>query len=153
MTIRDELLALRDQDGIIHPEQVLEWARANQSSDIGQRIQWNIQIAAREYQLEQVRLMIRVNIVDAQGQREYISLNQDRVSGGGYRAIEDVLPVQDLRLAMLNEAYKDLERVHLKYAHLTELARVWDEVKRAKSSARRRGGKRGSDGLESRPSV
>jgi len=68
-----------------------------------------------------------------------ISLSIDRVRpGGGYRHIDSILPVASLREVMIDDALADLERMRVKYEHLSELAKVWGEVDRVKEAQRRK---------------
>ncbi len=142
-TIRSELLALQAaaEDGILHAEKVVEWARENPGSALHKSLQWNDAKAAHEYRVDQVRRLISVHVVDARGQPLLVSLSIDRNIGGGYRPIADVLKAPDLREVLVRDALEELERMQDKYARVEALAAVWaeaDRVRAAKNIPRRR---------------
>lgn len=139
MSIRDELLALKDEDGLIVAEGAVEWAKANPTSALYLSLEWDNDKAAHEHRIWQVRRLISIHVVYDSGARQVVSLSIDRKQpGGGYRSIEDVLPNVDLRECMLADAVKELERVQLKYNHLHELADVWKAKDKVKRRAPRR---------------
>lgn len=126
----------------------MEWARRNRGSALHQALEWDDKKAAHEHRLSQVRGLIHVHVTTGDGTPMMISLSIDRVSGGGYRSVEDVLAVPDLRQIMLDDALRDLQRVKAKYQHVAELNRVWEEAERAAKPAlaeppRKRGGPKG----------
>ena len=134
-TIRNELLALQAaaEDGILHAEKVVEWARDNPGSALHRSLQWNDAKAAHEYRIDQVRRLISVHVVDARGHPLLVSLSIDRNIGGGYRPIADVLKAQDLRDVLVRDALEELERVQDKYARVEALATVWAEADRIRA--------------------
>jgi hypothetical protein len=129
-TIREELLALQtaSPDHILYPRNALEWARANRQSALFNALEWSNREAAEKWRLQQVRQLISLHITFADGTPQVISLSIDRTSGGGYRSVADVMKIPDLRKIALMDALRDLERVRLKYQHLEELARIWEEL-------------------------
>ena len=75
--------------------------------------------------------------------RQIVSLSIDRVNdGGGYRDLDTVMSSPPLREVLLSDALTELERARLKYEGLTELARVWSEVRRVKTKQAKRSGAR-----------
>lgn len=143
MTIRDELMALKNTEGMIVAEDAVEWARANPASALHGSIEWDDRKAAHEHRLWQVRRLIAVNLVYESGERQVVSLSIDRTrDGGGYRDVGDILPVKPLRDIMLEDAFKELNRIREKYEKLEELAGVWAAAKDAQTTVkkqRRRG--------------
>lgn len=129
--IRGELEALRDEDGLIHPERVVAWAQEHAESALHSQFEWDDNKAAEEYRLWQARRTIAIHVVTQEGERRLISLSIDRISGGGYREVEDVMRRKDLREVALQDALADLRRIRAKYQHLKELAEVWGAVRRA----------------------
>jgi hypothetical protein len=143
VTIRDELLALKDQSGMIVAEDAVEWARDNPQSDLHRSLQWNDQKAAQDWRVWQVRRLIAVHVLTPEGDRQVVSLSIDRTNGngGGYREMDDVLARQDWRDVMLADALAELNRIEAKYKRLEALAQVWAakaQVAQAVTTRRRR---------------
>jgi hypothetical protein len=133
-TIAAELLALRTDLGVINPSEVVQWAREHADSRLHGALMWDNDIAAERYRIWQVRSLISVHVVDVDGGRKFVSLSIDRAGGhsGGYRPIADVMDDETLRAVLLKDAMDELERVKKRFARLTELAAVWEEVNKAK---------------------
>ncbi len=139
MTIRDELLAIKGNEELLIPQKAVDWAKANPNSALHSALPWDDAYAANQHRLHMVRQLISIHIVYAGGDRQFVSLSIDRTrDGGGYRNIDDVLPIPDLREIMLNDALKDLERIQLKYGRVKELAGVWDEANKVQETVKRR---------------
>jgi hypothetical protein len=154
MSIRDELLEIKGDSELLQPETALDWARDNPESDLHRAITWDVEEAAQAHRLWEMRRLIAIHIVSVEGHRETISLSIDRKrQGGGYRMIDDVIPVVDLRECMLNDALADLSRLQAKYERLTELAQIWVEAERLRRERRRGRGRSRRDGEESRPTA
>src|SRR5271157_5042806 len=103
MSIRDELLSLKNDDGLIIAEDAVDWAKSNPSSALYGALEWDDRAAGREYRIWQVRRLIAVSVTYADGQRQVVSLSIDRGrTGGGYRQLEDVLPDKGLREQLLD---------------------------------------------------
>lgn len=139
MTIRDELLNFKNEDGLIRVEEAESWARSNPDSALHQSLEWDDAKAGQAYRFMQVRRLIAIHIVNEEGTRQVVSLSIDRTKpGGGYREVEDVVKAKPLRDVMLSDALAELERVQAKYQTLQELAEVWaakDNVKRRRRTA------------------
>jgi hypothetical protein len=127
-SISAELLKLKNKDGIINPAKAVEWARENTKSHLHANLEWDDTVAGERWRVSQVRQLIAVHIVDAEGGRRFVSLSIDRKHDGsnGYRSLEDVVGRPDLREIMLKDALADLERVQERYKKLTELQTVWE---------------------------
>lgn len=144
MSIKEELLALREaQGGILRVEPVVEWAQAHPTSDLHKSLEWDDEKAGFEWRCHQVRRLIAVHVVNEEGERQMVSLTIDRVRpGGGYRDIQDVGSVPNLREVMLGDALDELERVQARYNHLQELVQIWeaaDQVRQRHPRRHRRG--------------
>src|SRR5258705_4194953 len=114
MGIREKLLAIAD-DGIIVAEVAVDWAREHPESALYRSLEWNDSKAADEYRKWQVRRLVAIHIVNDAGQRQVVSLSIDRTKdGGGYRALDDVLPNKALRDVLVEDALKELDRVQAK---------------------------------------
>jgi hypothetical protein len=123
---------------------VVNWARSNPGSALHRSLEWDDGVAAENWRIWQVRRLIALHIVYADDSRAMVSLSIDRSGDGGYRSMEDVLPVQRLRDCMLDDALRDLNRLKLKYEKLEELAQVWAAA--AAASAKRKRGRRSGAG-------
>jgi hypothetical protein len=134
MSIKDELLRLQQEHGgILQAEIGVAWARDNPTSELHGALEWNDGKAGHQHRLTQMRQLIRVHVRTEEDVRQLISLTIDRTQpGGGYRHIDDVLPVPELRAILLADAFAELERIRIKYQHLVELANVWLELDRAR---------------------
>ncbi len=143
MSIRSELLSIQhaDTQNVLHAADALRWAAENPDSSLYRVIEWDDTKAAYEYRLNQVRHLIQLHVVNEDQSPLLVSLSIDRPYGGGYRSIDDVGNIPDLREVMLSDALAELERVQSKYARVQELNRVWLEVEvaRQRLPARRRG--------------
>ncbi|HZT90267.1 MAG TPA: hypothetical protein VFA12_20170 [Stellaceae bacterium] len=145
-TVAGELLALASQINTgdkLQAQQVVDWARSHPKSalyaalcPLGTDGKWDLVKAAEEYLLHQARRLIAVHIVDEAGARKVVSLSVDRVSGGGYRRVKDVLMDVELTAVMLKDALAELQRVRLKYETVQALAGVWRELDRVKEQYR-----------------
>jgi len=129
--IATELLDLRDDEGKISAPDAVEWARSRPNSHLHGALEWDDSVAGERYRVWQVRSLISVHLVDADGGRRFVSLTVDRAEGG-YRPLNEVMQRIDLRQQMLDDALADLDRIQKKYQHLQELSKVWaarDQVK------------------------
>lgn len=125
----EEVRAL-SEDGLLHPEKAVAWARQHRESEIYKHLEWNDGLAAEQYRVEQVRQVIRVVVINSsetdQTVRAYISTPTDRVTGGGYRQMNDAL--MRARQELINEALKTLENFGNRYAHLPELDTLFSRI-------------------------
>lgn len=121
--------------GALLPEHVLEAAR-NKNSILHDRFEWDTNEAAEKYRLIQARLMLSVAVEVLPGSRitsrVFVSLKTDRLTGGGYRTLVDVMNDSDMHQQMLDDAVENIEHFQEKYKQLKELRRmmaVMDETK------------------------
>lgn len=137
--IRSELLGIKAEssDGLLYAPTVVDWARAHPDSALHGALQWNDTIAAQEYRVWQVRQLIQIHVVTAEGAPQLVSLSIDRKGNGGYRGIDEVVKSKDLSDIMLADALAELERVQTKYARVKELTGVWEQVQQVRRSRRR----------------
>lgn len=135
-----ELLKLKNEDGIINPAKAVDWARKHTKSQLHASLEWDDGVAAERYRVWQVRALISVHIIDAEGGRRFVSLSIDRKHDGsnGYRSLEDIVARPDLREIMLKDALSELERIQMRYNKLTELAPVWAQADAVRQSGRRK---------------
>lgn len=128
--ITAELERLRDKSGMINADRAVKWARRNPRSALHGYLEWDDEVAAEKYRVDQIRSFIQIHITDPLGFRQYVSLSIDRRPGGGYRPVADVLTRQDLRQVMLHDALDDIDRLRRLYVSLKELQPIWQCVDR-----------------------
>lgn len=140
--IRSELLQIKaaDPDGLLLAPKAVAWASEHPDSALHKALEWDDAKAGQEYRISQVRQLIRLHVVTAEGEPQLVSLTFDRVGSGGYRDISDVLKSRELTEIMLADALAELERVQAKYARVKELSGVWEELTKVKRRPRARAG-------------
>jgi hypothetical protein len=131
-----ELAQLREQHGTLRAEDVLEFAK-DENTALHAEFEWDDTEAARQHRLAQARKIIRINvqvIPTARGDVTvpvYVSLSSDRIQpGGGYRRLEDVMNDSKLRNEFLAQALAEFERVRRKYQNLQELSPIFAAIER-----------------------
>jgi hypothetical protein len=135
-TIREELLALRNPNGLINPAAAVQWAKRNKKSALHSALTWDDGVAADRYRVWEVRELIAIHIVDAHGGRQFVALSIDRPTGG-YRPINEVMARVDLREVMLADALDELKRVQTRFNQLTELSEVWQAADKVSERLRK----------------
>lgn len=139
---RGELLELGKRRGLLKPEDVLTKAK-DPTSALHKRFTWDDTEAALQWRLSQAQdliMRVKVEVIPAPGRepvrvRAFVSIDEDRVSGGGYRSIEKVMSDAGLRAAVLRTALAELEAMQRRYQHLEELSGVFAAVDVAKRKA------------------
>jgi hypothetical protein len=135
MSIESELLALKNEDGLIVPERAEGWAAAHPKSDLAKRLEWDNGKAGRLYRINQIRqLIVTLEITMGPTTRRFYSLSIDRhnAMGGGYRDIEEIVRSRTLYDILLADALAELNRMRENYERLTELRPLWREVDKIK---------------------
>lgn len=131
--IKQELEALAEaNNGLLHPEKVVEFAK-DPTTALHSRFEWDDSEAAVKYRIWQARQLIKVtvNILPNENETEYqvfVSLKSDRLNGGGYRALVDVMSNDDQRKELLSQAHNDFKLWQKKYQQLKELAPVFEKM-------------------------
>lgn len=132
-SITQELELVAGQNGgLLRAEDVVEFARDADTALHG-RFTWDDSEAARQHRLFQARNIIRANVRiiphASEPVRAFVSLIDDRKqSGGGYRAMVQVLSDDELRAKLVKQASDELRRVRNSYGHLKELAAIWEAI-------------------------
>ena len=144
--IKTELsaIAARSKDGRLHWEHVVERAR-NKASVLHGYFDWNRERAMEAYLRQQAEALIAGYYVSVShpttGEkirtRAFVSLSTDRQSGGGYRAIVDVLSDAQLKARLLADALADMATFRQRYKQLAELAGLFREIERVQKRQRR----------------
>lgn len=136
--IKAELMAIQSasRDKMLHPANIVAWAKRNQKSALHRQFEWNNSKAAERYRLWQARQIIQVNVVTEDGRPQLVSLSFDRLGSGGYRSISDVVSDRELSEIMFNDALAELNRVQARFHRVRELTSVWMAIKRVKTRQR-----------------
>ena len=116
--------------GELTPKAVVDHARAR-NSPLHRHFEWDNEIAAEAYRLDQARSIIRlVRIQDEETEsgtaRAFISISDN--GGRSYRPIESVRRSADLQLAVLRQARRDLEAYKNRYRELSDICALVGEA-------------------------
>jgi hypothetical protein len=142
MTILEELQKIEAKNGILKPEDVVEYA-ANKRTALHSHFTWDDSIAAQKYRIWQARQIISVQVEYLERAEEthqvFVSLTTDRQDGGGYRPMVTVLNNTEMREQLLADALAEARLFKQKYQDLKELAAVFaaiEEVSKARPRKR-----------------
>ncbi|MFA4972871.1 MAG: hypothetical protein WC683_09675 [bacterium] len=136
MSVFDELEKLsRKHKGALRPRDVVNFARDPKTA-LHEHFEWDDNLAAEEYRLEQARKIIRVQIIQLDGHplpiRAYVSLEKDR-GRDSYRPITRVLEDKMLRAELMAQALREAKAWALRYEQLEELAEVFSAIEKIAS--------------------
>lgn len=129
--LRDEIMRLSRDDGVVFPRDVVEYARKDKQSALHAEFNWNVREAAYQHWLDTARRLIQLHVVNDAGQRQTVSLVIERPDGGGYRPVAQVLASTEFRQAAVDQALAELPRWCERYGYLAELQPVRLSVERA----------------------
>jgi hypothetical protein len=117
----------RKRGGLLLPSDVVK-AAAKPGHPLHNDFEWDDTRAAKAHRLQQAKLIIRaaVTILPAANHgptetRVYVSLPSDRVTGGGYRHVVDVLNDEERSREMAESLAADLKRLIVKYSVFSHL--------------------------------
>ena len=117
--------------GLLNPSHVVEHAR-DPGTTLHSQFVWDDSDAADKYRLWQARQIIsnyHVVCTTPKGQvvqvSAYVSLPEDRKSGGGYRAIGEVLSMPEHRRQLFAQAVAEFKQWRVKYSSLMRLQPVF----------------------------
>jgi len=138
--LRSELekIAVEADDGLLKEEAVVDAAR-DLRSPLHSEFEWDNGIAAEQYRLVQAGDLIRrvwvtispVGNESAETVRAFVSLGSDRVAGGGYRRLVDVMTDEERKAELLKTALAELKNFQRRYESLsTVLGSVFKSIKR-----------------------
>lgn len=136
MTLVSEIEKLRDSEGLIYPETLVDWADRHRSSELYKHFEWDDNEAAKRYRVWQARRLIAFYIVDPGGERRTISLSIDRSNGGGYRDLATVMSNVEMRRQAVELGLDELQRWCRRFAHLIEFKSVLAAINRAERKLR-----------------
>ena len=136
--ISEELKRIAESNGgILKAEDVVESAKV-ETSVLHDCFIWDDTAAAVQYRLYQARNLIRC-VVTFEPRKEvtvraFVSLTPDRENpGGGYRNVIAILENKTHREQMLADAFAELKVFETKYQALTELAEVFEVIRKVKN--------------------
>lgn len=111
--------------GHLTPKAVVSEARNNRSV-LHKHFEWDDQVAAGKYRLDQARVLIRsIHIVSADEETDapaFISIAEK--GGVSYRTLQDVLDSADLQAQALKQAERDLDAFERRYKQFEDLCEV-----------------------------
>lgn len=112
--------------GRLLPRDALNAARNNKKHPLYKHIEWDNEIAAEAYRLDQVREIIRIVRVENEETesgtaRAFVSV-QDH--GVAYRQISEIKTNADLQNAVLKAAERDLAAWQARYRELVEICQI-----------------------------
>jgi len=125
------LTKLPDQN----PETIVD-AAASVRSPAHKLFQWNDSIAAREFRLVRARVLLGSFVIETEITSEKNEVSTidvpyvTRSAPGKYEITTEAMKVSKKRDFILQEALAELRRLRVRYAHLSELAAVFAEVKK-----------------------
>lgn len=129
-----DAIAASSEDGRLHPEAVVAFARRPDSA-LHAKFEWDDSVAAEQYRLQQARSVIRaqVRVSEVVGRRcrAYVSVPSDRTSDGGYRPTDAALSRTAIRMQMVESVLEELAKARDRYPHLPELNPLWLRIEAA----------------------
>ena len=138
-TVPGEVVQAINKIAMQHPDRratahaVLDDAR-NEDSPLHSYFEWDDSKAAERFRLNQARALImhaKVCMVAGEKKfnvRAFVSLGADRIDGGGYRPIGDVMSDAERRAELLRTALSELGNFKKRYETLGELSGVWHAI-------------------------
>ena len=144
--LKKELERIRQQSsgGLLKEEDIVVDAQPINSPLHGE-FEWDNAIAGDKYRLMQATNLIHrvsVTIATPQGSetvRYFVSLSSDRLSGGGFRSVVDVLSNAQQQQELLDTALAELQNFQNRYKTLTALSGVFQAIKTAVQKRTRTG--------------
>lgn len=122
------------QGGVIRAQDVLAEAR-KKDSPLHHRFEWDDTEAAEKYRMIQARALISISAEVTKGSnvptRVFVSLKNERWSGGGYRTAVSVLSNEDMQQQLLQDALENMEYFREKFKRLQQLSDVMETMKQA----------------------
>ena len=126
--------------GLARPEDIVEAAQS-EDSPLHPKFTWDDSVAGHQFRLWQARQLLRICIAYQPVSNKmiehnvFVSLSTDRMSGGGYRIMTDVLRDDEARQIMLADALRELHRIQRQFRDLRELERVFQEIDKVEISS------------------
>ena len=122
--------------GILLPKDVVEFAEDKKTA-LHSEFCWDDKQCGIAHRLWQARQIIAVVVViipeSTEPVRAYVNLTKGRFFEGGYKSTVAVLKNPKLREQMLEDAFKEFDRLRIKYSKLVELKEIFEVVEAVKS--------------------
>lgn len=140
--VKSELAAIEKANGgLLLPRAVLARARDKHSA-LHAQFDWNTSRNAERgllLQAQELIMAVKIKVETADQEtisvRAYWSLAPDRLNGGGYRPLNEIMANQQWREQLLATALGELEALRKRYAKLEELTAVFAAVVRVRRKA------------------
>lgn len=134
--IKQELDRIKAQSpsGRLTVPSVIESAKSKRSP-LHNEFTWDTQEALRKNLETEARNLIQayhIIVITPSGPvrtRHFVSLSSDRVNGGGYRTVHEVMGDEVARAQLLQDAMLQLEAFKSRFNSLTELSVVFEAIK------------------------
>lgn len=130
MSLREHLLAVRDEYGALTPMNLVESAR-DERSPLHHRFEWDDSVAAGKYRLVQASELIRkvkITYSDSQDRpqevRAFLAMRGDEPTRSVYEPTEVVMADPFASKIQLREFERDWKAFKAKYEHLKEFAAI-----------------------------
>jgi hypothetical protein len=130
-----EKIRAASKDGKLHLADIVEFARTHPQSECHRHFTWDVQEAAQKYWIVEARDLvgkIEITLSNGSPAPAWISLTTDREQGGGYRPVGEVMSSAQHSTVLLEQLYRELDRLKAKYAFFTHLHEIWDTVDRVR---------------------
>ena len=115
----------------LKPAEVVDAAR-DEASVLHTLFEWDDSAAAEKYREDQARGLIRVHVKTvpalAREVRAHVSVPTDRLNGGGYRKVEDVLANSRWQDQIVEEVQKRIDSLSKSYSYLPQLDGLWPRL-------------------------
>lgn len=124
-------------NGRLEPDWVVHAAKQS-SNPLHDLFEWNDNVAAQAYRVDQARSVIRsIEVVVEQAQqskpvRAFVSVVRE--NDRSYTSVVDAMADPDLRKQVLRTALSELEAWRKRYAELVELAQVFAAIDEARGA-------------------
>ena len=142
MGVKHELEAIRLKHGGLLSEEAVLTEAEKPDHPLHDRFTWDDSEAGRMWRLEEARQLIRSVYVTFENKgnepirvRAYASLPTDRIAGGGYRSLTDVMSDKEMRKELLAAAFSELDAFQRKYGRLEDLAPIFIAMQKVKARA------------------
>lgn len=138
--VRAELESIwQTNGGLLPAKAVLKRAR-DKTSALHSQFDWDVTRNAERgllLQAQELIMQVRISVPTAEDNkvtvRAYWSLASDRLSGGGYRPLAEIMSNDAWREELLATALNELDALRKRYARLEELTAVFAAVTRART--------------------
>lgn len=136
MNLRDELMAIRDQHGELHPALVVEAARPK-NHPLHSRFEWDNRIAGERWRRQQAHRLIRVAQIPLSYAdhptgpshiRAFVAVPRASSPQPDYVPTEDAMSDDFTRRLVLQAMERDIAALQRKYGHLAAFAEAITQI-------------------------